>query len=92
MVLIGDAAHPMLPFGGQGANQAIEDAGALGYLLTGISSTSTPDELASRLAAFEKVRINRASLIQTLSKVRVGKEKEIEDEVGSPLFLYFLFE
>ncbi|KAE8442928.1 hypothetical protein EG329_002532 [Mollisiaceae sp. DMI_Dod_QoI] len=78
MVLIGDAAHPMLPFGGQGANQAIEDAGALGFLLTGLSSTT---ELPSRLTAFEKVRIKRASLIQTLSKVRVGKEKEIEDEV-----------
>ncbi|KAF8856878.1 putative salicylate hydroxylase [Acephala macrosclerotiorum] len=65
MVLIGDAAHPMLPFGG-----------ALGYLLTGISSTSTPDEFTSRLAAFEKVRIKRASLIQTLSKVKQFAEPE----------------
>lgn len=70
----------MLPFGGQGANQAIEDAGALGYLLTDISPETITD-LPSRLAAFEKVRIKRASLIQTLSKVRVGKEKEIEEEV-----------
>ncbi|HEY2442105.1 MAG TPA: FAD-dependent monooxygenase [Streptosporangiaceae bacterium] len=34
MALIGDAAHPMLPFGAQGANQAIEDAMALARCLT----------------------------------------------------------
>jgi salicylate hydroxylase len=34
VALMGDAAHPMLPFLTQGAAQAIEDAGALGEVLT----------------------------------------------------------
>jgi salicylate hydroxylase len=76
MVLVGDAAHPMLPFGGQGSNQAIEDAGALGYLLDEINNVA---EFPERLSLFEKVRINRVSVIQILSSVRVGNEKTVED-------------
>ncbi|KAI1501362.1 putative salicylate hydroxylase [Biscogniauxia marginata] len=78
VVLIGDAAHPMLPLGAQGANQAIEDAGALGALLGGVESAV---QVPSRLALFEDVRRPRASRIQTLSNVRLGKEKDVEDKV-----------
>ena len=34
LTLLGDAAHPMLPHGGQGANQAIEDGVALATVLS----------------------------------------------------------
>lgn len=68
----------MLPFGGQGANQAIEDGGALGYLLKGVD---TPSQLHDRLTLFEQVRIRRASLVQTLSKARVGKEMDVHEEL-----------
>ncbi|KAK4140136.1 uncharacterized protein C8A04DRAFT_32344 [Dichotomopilus funicola] len=78
IVLIGDAAHPMLPFGGQGANQVIEDAGALGALLTGVESAAA---LSERLVLFEEVRRLRASRVQTLSKTRLGKEKAVEEEL-----------
>ena len=67
----------MLPFGGQGSNQAMEDGGALGYLLRGVEDATA---LPARLAIFDKVRRNRASRIQTLSKVRAGREKEVEQE------------
>ena len=67
----------MLPFGGQGSNQAIEDGGALGYLLKGVEA----GEISSRLKLFCRVRRNRASRVQTLSKVRIGKEKEVEQEL-----------
>ena len=68
----------MLPFGGQGSNQAIEDGGALGYLLQGVEDVAT---IRARLALFDKVRRNRASRVQTLSKVRIGREKEVEKEL-----------
>lgn len=68
----------MLPFGGQGSNQAMEDGGALGYLLRGVEDATA---IPRRLAIFDKVRRNRASRVQTLSKVRVGREKEMEQEL-----------
>ena len=68
----------MLPFGGQGSNQAIEDGGALGYLLQGVENAAA---IPARLALFDKVRRNRASRVQTLSKVRIGREKEVEQEL-----------
>ena len=68
----------MLPLGAQGANQAIEDAGALSALLNNITSTS---QLPSRLAAYERVRRLRASRVQMLSKVRLGREKDVEAEL-----------
>ena len=67
----------MLPFGAQGSNQAMEVAGALGSLLTGVDNIPL---MLERLRLLEIVRIKRASRIQTLSKVRVGQEKQIEDE------------
>ena len=54
MVLVGDAAHPMLPFVAQGANQAIEDAVALAILLArgcgGLSAAAIHQYEACRAA------------------------------------------
>lgn len=69
----------MLPLGAQGANQAIEDAGALGALLDDDNLSAA--HLLNRLELFERVRRLRASRIQTLSKVRLGRERDVQDEV-----------
>lgn len=56
---------------------AIEDGGVLGFLL----KDAEPDAVDVRLSLYQKLRRNRASRVQTLSKVRVGREKEAEAEV-----------
>jgi len=68
----------MLPFGGQGSNQAIEDAGALGVVLAGVE---THADVPERLKVFESVRIRRASVIQVLSTTRAGTEKSVEESL-----------
>jgi hypothetical protein len=78
VVLIGDAAHPMLPFGGQGAAQAMEDGAALGVLLKDHKHTN----LETALRAFEEVRKNRTARVQTLSTVRPGLEAKVADKIG----------
>ncbi len=68
----------MLPFGGQGSNQAIEDAGALGYLFNNLETEAS---VTKRMTLFETVRRKRASRVQILSKVRVGKELDVQEEL-----------
>lgn len=68
----------MLPFGGQGSNQAMEDGGALGFLLEGVVEAA---DVSKRLLLFDKGRRKRASRVQILSKVRIGKEKEVQQEL-----------
>ena len=58
IALLGDAAHPMVPFLAQGAAQAIEDAGALEKVFS--RTESVPDGLA----AYSRLRVGRAARIQ----------------------------
>ena len=60
LVLLGDAAHAMLPHLGQGANQAIEDGVALAVFLEG----RNPDEVPDILQQYEKFRRARTDAIQ----------------------------
>ncbi len=58
--LLGDAAHPMLPHLGQGANQSIEDGMALATILTRANRASAP----SALLAYERLRRERVAQVQ----------------------------
>jgi len=62
VVLLGDAAHPMTPNLGQGAAQAIEDAGALAASLASTGSR------AEALPAYEAARVTRANAYVTASR------------------------
>ncbi|KAJ5661897.1 Monooxygenase FAD-binding, partial [Penicillium maclennaniae] len=61
VALIGDACHPMLPYVAQGAAQAVEDAAALGVLLSTISSRQ---EIPHALKVYEQSRKQRAETVQ----------------------------
>jgi salicylate hydroxylase len=60
VALMGDAAHPMLPYLSQGAGMAIEDAHALGLHLIEATSAKVPE----RLQQFAKLRWQRNARVQ----------------------------
>ena len=60
LTLLGDAAHPMLPHLGQGANQAIEDGMALATIL----ARANRKTVATALLAYEGLRRERVGSIQ----------------------------
>lgn len=89
-VLVGDAAHFMLPSmsppevllaltipaHGQGASSSIEDAAALEVLLAGANSEDVP----ARLDLFQSLRHPRATATQAMSNyMMVGGPKMIEE-------------
>lgn len=67
VTLLGDAAHPMLPFLAQGASQAVEDAGALAEAVAG-----SPGDLAAAFAAYEAARRPKAGRAQRESRRQGG--------------------
>lgn len=69
-ILIGDAAHAMLPTQGQGASQSIEDAEALGAFFTDLNNDAecTNQEIERRNSLVFEARYARASLIQGYSR------------------------
>ena len=60
LTLLGDAAHPMLPHLGQGANQSIEDGIALAKILASAEQAAVP----AALLAYEQVRRDRTAAVQ----------------------------
>jgi salicylate hydroxylase len=59
VTLLGDAAHPMLPFLGQGGAMAIEDAYVLARELA-----RSPSDIAAALQAYEAERVPRTAQVQ----------------------------
>ncbi len=62
VALLGDAAHPMLPYLAQGAAMAIEDAAVVAECLA-----RSPDDPTSALQAYWAARHARASKVQRLA-------------------------
>ena len=80
IILLGDAAHPPVPYVGQGAQMGVEDAGTLCLILkhlcvdedTGRFNVSAVGE-ATKL--FEQIRIPRTSRVLDAS-MRLGRNQE----------------
>jgi len=91
ITLLGDAAHAMLPYFGQGAAQAIEDAEALAACLAG----AAPGSVFEALQRYERIRLPRASEVQRMSRGREvrnhlpdgdeQRERDAELARGDPL-------
>lgn len=62
VVLVGDAAHPMLPFMAQGAAMALEDAAVL------VRALRTEDNVSRAALAFEEERWDRVTRVQERSE------------------------
>jgi len=78
-VLLGDAAHAMVPFHGQGMNCAFEDCVALAEAME-----RDAGDLASAFAAFEAERKPNARAIQAMA---LENYIEMRDRVDDPDFL-----
>jgi 2-polyprenyl-6-methoxyphenol hydroxylase-like FAD-dependent oxidoreductase len=72
VTLLGDAAHPMLPSLGQGANAAIEDAIVLAHAL------ATHDDAETALRVYERRRIPRTTMFVDESR-KLGELEQTTD-------------
>lgn len=62
VALVGDAAHPMVPFLAQGAAQAIEDAGALARVFARVQDIPAAVSIYSRDRVARAARVQREAL------------------------------
>ncbi|MDJ0680988.1 MAG: FAD-dependent monooxygenase [Xenococcaceae cyanobacterium MO_167.B52] len=74
VTLLGDAAHPMSPAMGQGANMTFEDAYALANCLSKSSS------IEKAFTNYEKNRLERTKIIQTYSAKREMRYYETDEQ------------
>ncbi len=63
VTLLGDAAHPMLPFVAQGGAMAIEDAAVLAN-----EAAATPEDLGSAFRRYAAARRDRVARVQGLAR------------------------
>lgn len=85
VVLVGDAAHAMLPTMGQGANSSIEDGVTLGIFLGSDGARSSGDPVGSALERYERARRPRTQAIarRSLTAARFGAGLEGRLAVGA---------
>lgn len=76
VTLMGDAAHPMVPFLAQGACQGIEDAWTMATVLSNISTKS----VGSALQEYEQRRRPRTTRVQSGARAMVKLTHESEPD------------
>ncbi|KAH0527335.1 hypothetical protein TsFJ059_002347 [Trichoderma semiorbis] len=88
LLMLGDAAHAMVPYMSQGAAMAVEDGAALATSLSHVTDLS---ELPKALSIFETERMKRSGQMQEASLVNGklwhfedGPEQQARDEAMRP--------
>jgi kynurenine 3-monooxygenase len=84
-VLVGDAAHAVVPFFGQGINCSFEDAATLAVLLEKFRFASESRSVADAVA--EEYSAARVSAGHALAELSMQNLAELSDHVNSPAFL-----
>jgi len=78
-VILGDAAHAMVPFYGQGMNAGLEDVRVLFDILD-----QYPNDQAKALSEYSRQRTPDA---QTINDLALGNYQEMASDVKKPLYL-----
>ena len=78
-VILGDAAHAMVPFYGQGMNAGLEDVRVLFDFID-----KHPDDRSQALSEYTKERTPDA---QTINDLALGNYREMASDVKKPLYL-----
>lgn len=91
VVILGDAAHAMVPFYGQGMNAGLEDVQVLFDILDkhGIYDSSTPNHAArngAREAALDKYTSQRAPDAAAINDLALRNYEEMRSSVQSPIY------
>ena len=85
LVVVGDAAHAVLPYAGNGGGQALEDAASLAILLNSVSDQE--QDLLPAMTAWNRMRMERMEGVrrwatgnQAVSTLPDGPEQEKRDQ------------
>jgi kynurenine 3-monooxygenase len=81
-VIVGDAAHAMVPFYGQGMNAGLEDVRVLFSILD-----AYPSDPSGRATALSEYTRQRTPDAQTINDLALGNYREMASDVKSPLYL-----
>ncbi|KAI9841191.1 MAG: kynurenine 3-monooxygenase, mitochondrial precursor [Thelocarpon superellum] len=86
-VILGDAAHAMVPFYGQGMNAGLEDVRVLfEFLDAHASNISSPSPSTDRQAALAEYTAHRTPDAHTINALALSNYEEMRSSVTSPLY------
>ncbi|HEY5020309.1 MAG TPA: NAD(P)/FAD-dependent oxidoreductase [Steroidobacteraceae bacterium] len=83
VLLLGDAAHAIVPFHGQGLNCGFEDCRLLDRLLSGCAAS----DVHARTAVFERFERERRPDTAAIAAMALENYQEMRDAVRSPRFV-----
>ena len=87
LLLLGDAAHAIVPFFGQGMNCGFEDCVVLNKLMNDLTSNPSPEGEGNWVQLFHVFETERKKNSDAIAELAVQNFIEMRDLVGHPDFL-----